>query len=119
MPTPKYRIPAITWAKVKPLLAENKIVLVDARGNYFYKAEHIPGAVSVPSTSGFDMGNFAQDRPKDQPIVVYCSSEHCPLSYILAANLINQFDFSNVKIMTGGFDEYRLQEAQAGKEGAK
>lgn len=119
MPTPKHPIPTLTWAEVKPLLAANKIILVDARSGFFYKAGHIPGAISVPSFSGYDLGNFANDRPRNEPIVVYCSNAHCPLSFMLAAKLINEFDFADVRIMSGGFDEYQLAEAGAGKADAK
>jgi rhodanese-related sulfurtransferase len=119
MPTPKHPIPTLTWAEVKPLLAANKITLVDARSGFFYKAGHIPGAVSVPSFSGYDLGNFADDRPRNEPIVVYCSNEHCPLSFMLAAKLINDFNFADVRIMSGGFDEYQLAEAGARKADAK
>jgi rhodanese-related sulfurtransferase len=115
MPTPKHPIPVVTWTEVKPLLAANKITLVDARSGFFYKAGHIPGAISVPSGSGYDIGNFASDRPRNDAIVVYCSNAHCPLSFMLAAKLINEFDFADVRIMTGGFDEYQLAEAGAGK----
>lgn len=119
MPTPKYPIPAINWAKLKPLLAEKKVTLVDARSRLSYGPEHIPGAICLPSGSNFDMTNFAENRPKDEAIVVYCSSEHCPLSWLVACDLINKFEFTNVKIFPGGFEEYRRQEPNAGKEQAK
>lgn len=119
MPTPKYPIPAISWAEMKPLRAQKKITLVDARSRISYDPEHIPGAVCVPSSSNFDMTNFANDRPKDEAIVVYCSSEHCPLSWLVACDLINKFEFTNVKIFPGGFEEYRREVAKAGKDQPK
>ena len=121
MPTPRYPIPALTWKEVKALQSAQQIcTLVDARAHLTYDAEHIPGAICIPSGSNFDMSNFSEQHTnKAELIVVYCSSEHCPLSWLVATGLINNFGFTNVKIMPGGFDEYRRAETASGKEQPK
>jgi rhodanese-related sulfurtransferase len=121
MPTPKYPIPALTWKEVRSLLAaQQNFTLVDARAHLSYDAEHIPGAICIPSGSNFDMSNFSEEHTnKAELIVVYCSSEHCPLSWLVANGLINNFGFTNVKIMPGGFDEYRRAETGSRKEQPK
>lgn len=121
MPTPKYPIPAITWKEVRSLLAaQQKLTIIDARGRIAFNAGHIPDAICIPSGNNFDMSNFSEEHTnKSELIVAYCGGQHCPLSWLVAAGLINNFDFSNVKIMPGGFEEYQRAEASAGTAQSK
>lgn len=107
-------IPVLNWAGVKPLLQAGKIVLVDARASSFYQADHIPGAISLPVyATPPEFAAFQAKYPRHTPLVVYCGTPQCPLGHHLAAALIEQFGYTNVSVMPGGYAEYRLAEAQA------
>lgn len=84
------------------LHAANGAVFVDARYGEDYDAGHIPGAVSVP------MGLYEDEieailggSGRDAKLVVYCSSETCPLAGELALAL-GFMEFSNVSVFRGG-----------------
>ena len=111
-------IPSLTWREVKSLLAARQIVLVDARVAAQYQAGHIADAVSLPAhTSPGEISGFAQRYSKTTPLVIYCGTEKCPMSHDLAEVLIRDYGYTNVKVMPGGYAEYRLTEAHAANTG--
>jgi rhodanese-related sulfurtransferase len=98
---------------VKPLLAAGKLVMIDARAASAYQAEHIPGAMSLPAGSPTaEVSAFVAKHGKNTPYVIYCGSGQCGLSKMAADALISQ-GCSNVKVMPGGFSEYRVSEAKS------
>jgi rhodanese-related sulfurtransferase len=100
-----------TWHQTKGLLANKRIVLVDARTHEAFAAGHIPGAVSLPANfTAEEIADFQQNYPKTTPIVVYCASVQCPLSRRLAARLSQQHGYVEVRDMPGGYAEWRLNE---------
>src|SRR5258708_7234470 len=118
-PLARRPIPSLTWPEVKLLLAASQIVLVDARLAAHYEAGHIPGAVSLTAHSPpNEMSAFAAKYPKQKPLVAYCGSESCPMAHALAEALISEYGFANVRVMPGGYAEYRLAEARTGTPGA-
>lgn len=54
-----------------------EFVLMDARDTVQYAREHLPGAINVPYVEIRAGGRLPT---RDQRIVVYCSSETCPIS---------------------------------------
>lgn len=119
IPTPAVaqpQFPELKWAEVKTLLAQNKIVLVDARLKATYDISHIPGAISLPATSpAVELQAFATKYPKDTRFVTYCSSESCDMSLTLAQSLYKICGYTNVSHMPGGFVEYQTAEAANAK----
>lgn len=57
--------------------ATESFVLIDARDTVQYAREHIPGAINVPYVEIRAGGRLPA---RDRRIVVYCSSETCPIS---------------------------------------
>jgi rhodanese-related sulfurtransferase len=103
----------LSWPETQSLLAANEIVLIDAREPMNYQTEHIPGAISLPSTCTKDaLANFTSKYPPDTPLVVYCESKMCPASHNLARRLHHE-GYKNVRVMPGGFVEYRATRAAA------
>jgi rhodanese-related sulfurtransferase len=107
------KIPRISWAEVKPLLAAKTVLLVDARPKSNYDHGHIPGAVSLPyshlpefSSTPEDFAAFQKQYPKDTPIVVYCTTVSCQLSQIIAEKLAFELGYTNVRKMQEGYLEY-------------
>jgi rhodanese-related sulfurtransferase len=111
---PDTPVPAVSWPEVKPLVQAGKTVLVDARPAAHYQAEHIAGAVSLPPTiSAAELAAFTAKHSKSSSMVVYCATEECPLARKLAGALIGQYGYSDVKVLAGGFAEYRVAEQKA------
>ena len=117
-PAAKAAFPELTWAEAKPLVAASKVILVDARLASAYQAGHIPGAVSLPiNFTDPEMAAFKSKYPPNSPLVVYCGSASCHMAHDLAQKLATFHGFTNVKVMPGGYVEYRQAEAQSAAAG--
>jgi rhodanese-related sulfurtransferase len=105
-------IGSVTWAQAKEQLRDGITVIVDARAANHFAAGHIPDAVSMPPTSGaLEFAAFvAQYAPQTSRVIVYCGTEACGLSKALASRLINDFGYTDVKVMPGGYAEYQAAE---------
>jgi rhodanese-related sulfurtransferase len=113
-------VPTLTWPEVKTLLKSSQVLLIDARVASYYQAGHISEAISLPANSPpADIANFATQHSKNTAIVIYCGSVSCPMAHQLANVLVGQHGFSNIKVMPGGFAEYRTAEAQVGQGAAR
>ena len=60
----------MTIEELKTMLAENKAVVIDVRGDAAYKTGHIKGARMIPAA---EIDKHADELPKDKLIVTYCS----------------------------------------------
>lgn len=104
-------IVSMAWAEVKPLLASGEIVLVDGRDSVAFDAGHIPGAVSLPLRSLSEKAaEFSAKYPKAKAVVTYCGSVGCPIAHVLAEQFRNEYGYTNVREMPGGYVEWRTAE---------
>ncbi len=62
-------VPRIPLLDAKKEFDDGTAVIVDARGEGAYQAEHIAGSVNIP----FGMKNDFSSLPKGKKIIVYCS----------------------------------------------
>jgi rhodanese-related sulfurtransferase len=53
------------------------VIVLDVRPEVEYRAEHIPGARSVPVER---LGAYLQEIPKDREVVAYCRGPYCVFS---------------------------------------
>jgi rhodanese-related sulfurtransferase len=83
-------------------------LILDARPSVFYAQGHVPGAFNLARD------DFARDyrrlapvlRPAtDKPAIVYCAGGDCHDSR-LVANALLSLGFSNVRVFTGGWEEW-------------
>jgi rhodanese-related sulfurtransferase len=83
-------------------------IILDARPSVFFEQGHVPGAVNLARD------NFAQDYRRlsavlkaagDKPMIVYCSGGECHDSR-LVANALLTLGFGNVKVFTGGWEDW-------------
>lgn len=96
--------PQVTWSEVEPNLTNSSWVLVDAREEELFHAQHIPGAVSLPSYAYPELLEFfAEDHGTNQTVVIYCGTADCDLSTELARRLRDEAGLTDVRILDGGF----------------
>lgn len=97
----------IVLAEAEDLWAGGTAVVLDARAEGFYGQGHVPGARNLPvSASGFDVSAAILELPKDRTFVVYCEGGDCQSSLALAKRL-HEAGFRDVRVFTGGWDEWR------------
>ncbi len=108
---PPFQIaPAATLglAQFRAAVENRSALILDARPSAFFKAGHVPGALNLARD------NFAQDyhhlsgvlKPaEDKPVIVYCSGGTCHDSR-LVANALLSLGFSDVRVFTGGWEEW-------------
>lgn len=80
-----------------------EFVLVDARDAIQYEREHIPGAINIPYVE-IRVGGLLPAR--DQRIVVYCSSETCPISQY-AYEALDQLGYEEIYDMRAGLQGWK------------
>jgi rhodanese-related sulfurtransferase len=112
----------IALAEAEDLWAGGTAVVLDARAEGFFKQGHVPGSRNLPaSASGFDVPAAILEVPKDRTFVVYCEGGDCQSSLALAKHL-HEAGFRDVRVFTGGWDEWRaagLPEEKAEKQGGE
>ena len=90
-------------ATAKQVSDSGSALFVDVRSREMFAVGHIPGAVSLP-IGEFDtlVEAFAEEVPRDKPIVTYCSGRLCQDSHT-AAQLLMERGFENVVVYIDGF----------------
>lgn len=88
---------------VKNLITGKDVTVVDIRDEDSYKAEHIPGAISL---NDGNLESFLREADKDKPLICYC---YHGISSQSAASYFSGQGFSKVYSMIGGFEEWRNQ----------
>lgn len=77
--------------------------LIDARDAVQYSREHIPGAINVPYVE-IRAGGLLP--PRDRRVVVYCSSETCPISQY-AYEALDQLGYEEIYDMRAGLQGWK------------
>ena len=80
-----------------------EFVLVDARDAVQYAREHIPGSINLPYVE-IRAGGLLP--PRDRRIVVYCSSETCPISQY-AYEALAQLGYEEIYDMRAGLQGWK------------
>lgn len=100
--------PRVSWEEAAPRVVSGEWLLVDARDEDQFAAEHIPGAVALPAAAYEDMLLFfAEEHGRETPVVVYCGTEDCEMSAELAVRLRKEGKFKDIRILEGGILAWR------------
>jgi len=94
----------LTLDEAHTLYLSGEALFMDARPEQDYGYMHIPGAMSAPYTVAKKLQSVL-DLERDRLIVVYCSSDTCPMAEVLATRL-NELLFTRVYIFSGGLKEW-------------
>jgi len=98
----------VTWTEAQPRVSSGEWLLVDARDEEQFNAQHIPGAASLPSAAYEEMLLFfAEEHGREKAVVVYCGSEDCEMSTELAMRLRDEAGFTDIRILEGGILSWR------------
>lgn len=98
---PLQNIASLTLAEFAQLSGQNGAVVVDVRGGEEWSNGHIPAAVHLPLV---ELEQRLDELPRGRPLIVHCQSG--PRAAI-AASLLKAKGFSDVRLFTGGFAEWR------------
>jgi rhodanese-related sulfurtransferase len=80
-------------------------LFIDARSDFFYKAAHISGAISIFFRTAQD-NPLLKEIPKDKALIAYCGGIHCNQALQLLDKLENA-GFTNVYVFNGGMEDWR------------
>lgn len=81
------------------LMAEKKMVILDARSEVAWRQTHIPGAIPVPYYE--EPENFIDDIPNDDTwIVAYCACPHAASKQVV--NTLRRYGYKNTAIIDEG-----------------
>jgi len=86
------------------LAAQPAPILVDALGERYFAAEHLPGAINLPHTVADDVLR-ARLPDEHAEIVTYCANPACQNSHVLAHRL-QALGYRNVTVFPGGKKEW-------------
>ncbi len=83
----------------------NKFYLIDCRESEEFDSACIKGAISVPR--GDLESNISEKAPRHRmPLYIYCSNGD---RSALAAKVLPLLKYSNVKVISGGFNEWQIK----------
>jgi rhodanese-related sulfurtransferase len=109
--------PTVRLDEFRSAVDSKSVLILDARPSVFFEQGHVPGALNLARD------DFAHDyrtlagvlqNAHDKPIIVYCSGGDCHDSRLVAKALLN-LGFSNVRVFTGGWDEWSTAGLPASK----
>ncbi len=96
----------VTTDRLRELLQQPGVVIVDARAPEEYGAGHLPGAVNIPVenlTEYYD--KLTAMVPLDATVVCYCRSVTCDQSENLAREM-RIMGYKHVMVYKGGWEEW-------------
>lgn len=97
----------ITYDNMVKIVDRSDFVIIDARSPDLYSQGHIGNAINIFPYE--DEATYVQkifDLPQNKRIVVYCDGGTCDLSHHVAEDLVNNFNFENVFIYKGGWEDW-------------
>jgi rhodanese-related sulfurtransferase len=96
----------ISLQEAEDLWFNQQALFVDSRSEEEYGKGHIPGAVSV-SLEEVNKGrkNLLEQLPSNRLLVIYCEGGDC-LTSLNLGKLLYQKGFKNIRIFSGGWNEW-------------
>jgi len=89
------------------LLADSRVLFVDARPANAFRRGRIPRATNYPDFEFEDrIAAFRDSVPFDRPLVVYCDGIECRASEVLAKSL-HDAGYKYIHLFFGGWVEWR------------
>ena len=89
-------------------VSEHRGTVLDARPVVFYRAGHVPGALSLPRETfaeSYQALRATLETLKEQPVAIYCSGPDCPDSQ-LVGDALAKLGYRHLLIYTSGWEEW-------------
>jgi len=98
----------ISLQEAEDLWFTQQALFVDSRSEEEYRQAHIPGAISIPLEQ-VKRGNenLLPKFPSDRLLVIYCEGGDC-LTSLNLGRLLYQKGFKNIRIFSGGWNEWSV-----------
>lgn len=80
----RHEFEAISAAELRERLAQDAVLLLDARPRLEYEAGHVPQAISMPRE---ELEKYLDDLPAEKTIVAYCRGPYCVIADDVLARL--------------------------------
>ena len=93
----------ISGVKVKNLMSNNNLKIIDIRDEESFKEEHISNAININES---EIKKFLDETPRDTPLLVYCY--HGNSSKGAAEYLISK-GYKKVYSLDGGYSDYKKE----------
>ncbi len=95
---------AIELGELAGMVRERSVLVIDARAPLFFRMGHVPGAVNLPREgfASFLERSGLLGEGKTRAVVVYCQSETCEDSRMVAESL-RRLGFASVRVFGGGW----------------
>ncbi len=103
----RVEITRIDRSQLKSLLAEQNIVLLDARLPEVYTAGHIPEAINIPWDMLGEYYSALNSIPRDIGIITYCDGPPCETAEQLALEM-KKMGFKRVLYYYDGLDDWKI-----------
>ena len=101
------RIRFITVRESEDLFATGEAAFLDSRSRSEFGAGHIPGAKNLPlEENRRGVKPEATGLPLERTLVIYCEGGDCQASVSLA-RLLHDAGFRDIRVLTGGWAEWR------------
>jgi hydroxyacylglutathione hydrolase len=94
-------ITSISLAELVQFRGQNGAVVVDVRGEEEWRNGHIPEARHLPL---IELDRRLDELPRGNPLIVHCQTGS---RAAIAASLLKAGGFSDVRLLSGGFAEWR------------
>ena len=100
----------VTYTQMLKIIKSSDFVILDARSEEVYSRGHIPKAINISALDTPENKVFKiLELPQNKKIVIYCDGGNCDLSHELAKELITAFNFTNVFVYEGGWEEWSVK----------
>ena len=91
----------ISGVKVKNLIGNNNLKIIDIRDEESFKEEHISNAININES---EIKKFLDETSKDTPILVYCYHGNSSKG---AAEYLTSKGYQKVYSLDGGYSDYK------------
>jgi rhodanese-related sulfurtransferase len=105
----------VTVAQARELESGGRVLWIDVRPAGEFERDRIPGAENIPSDqagaleSKFFVWSSSNRLTPDTVIIIYCASPTCGTSHQLRDKLRQLNDALDVRVLAGGWPEWRRQ----------
>ena len=103
------RVRRVGLHQMQAALATGQTLVVDARPEIFHRMGRIPQALLLPREQFglyYERQRTRLENAQGKPVIVYCQSEHCEDS-VLVADVLLRLGFADVAVFTGGWNEWK------------